>query len=262
MSTELQRGQQQEQRSSRSSAPASQLRPRAAPAPSRRCVRLLAIATMQAGRCCGAGPAASAAWVPERRPLVRQRPRLRVAAKAEDAASSSNGKQGCGSGSGGSGACGGGTSAHGSSSGNGTLMAQRPQSVDLAAAKQSVDLADCGAMCATKQRARQRTAVQWPQKSELYLLRSDGHSCTRETVQRECEHTLQSGCVPFCVQAAGTPGLGLLAGRSLHGCCYCLCTDCTAPPALLSRSAASGNLQFECPSSQQQLLVWKTRPRQ
>ncbi|KAI7846203.1 hypothetical protein COHA_000273 [Chlorella ohadii] len=163
---------------------------------------------MQAGRCCGAGSAASAAWVPERRPLVRQRPHLRVAAKTEDAASSSNGKQGCGSGSGGSGACGGGTSAHGSSSGNGTLMAQRPQSVDLAAAKQSVDLADCGAMCATKQRARQRTAVQWPQKSELYLLRSDGHSCTRETVQ------------------------------------------------------PSGNLQFECPSSQQQLLVWKTRPRQ
>ncbi|KAI3434837.1 hypothetical protein D9Q98_002892 [Chlorella vulgaris] len=52
-----------------------------------------------------------------------------------------------------------------------------------------------------------RSPVRWPQKSELYILRSDGYSCTRETVQ------------------------------------------------------PSGNLQFACPSSQQQLLVWKTRPQ-
>lgn len=47
---------------------------------------------------------------------------------------------------------------------------------------------------------------------------------------------------------------------------------CTVPNAQLCPSpeqstarlpaAASGNLQFECPSSQQQLLVWKTRPKQ
>lgn len=30
-----------------------------------------------------------------------------------------------------------------------------------------------------------RSPVRWPQKSELYILRSDGYSCTRETVQRE-----------------------------------------------------------------------------
>ena len=37
-----------------------------------------------------------------------------------------------------------------------------------------------------------------------------------------------------------------------------------APPACPTThpAAASGNLQFECPSSQQQLLVWKTRPKQ
>jgi NAD+ kinase len=29
----------------------------------------------------------------------------------------------------------------------------------------------------------------------------------------------------------------------------------------LDPHAASGNLQFACPSSQQQLLVWKTRPK-
>lgn len=138
-------------------------------------------------RRCGAG---SRAWAPERRPApARQRPRLRVAAKAEDAASNTNGKQSSGCSSGGGGCGSGAASAHSTSSsggcGNGTLTAQRPQSIDLAA-KQSVDLADCEATCATKQRARQRTAVQWPQKSELYLLRSDGHSCTRETVQREC----------------------------------------------------------------------------
>ncbi|KAL4446755.1 hypothetical protein ABPG77_007999 [Micractinium sp. CCAP 211/92] len=52
-----------------------------------------------------------------------------------------------------------------------------------------------------------RNAAQWPHKSDIYILRSDGHSCTRETV------------------------------------------------------LPSGNLQFACPSSQQQLLVWKTRPR-
>ncbi|PRW57924.1 ATP-NAD kinase isoform B [Chlorella sorokiniana] len=158
---------------------------------------------MQARRCCGTGCAASRGWAPERRPLARQRHRLRVMAKADDAASGANGKQSSSSSSGGT------PRVTGSSgcSGNGTLTAQRPQSIDLGA-KQSVDLADCSASCATQQRVRQRTAVQWPQKSELYLLRSDGHSCTRETVQ------------------------------------------------------PSGNLQFECPSSQQQLLVWKTRPRQ
>lgn len=61
--------------------------------------------------------------------------------------------------------------------------------------------------CSSDPAAAPRSAVQWPQKSELYILRSDGHSCTRETVQ------------------------------------------------------PSGNLQFACPSSQQQLLVWKTRPQ-
>lgn len=35
----------------------------------------------------------------------------------------------------------------------------------------------------------------------------------------------------------------------------------TSCPPPLPTPAASGNLQFACPSSQQQLLVWKTRPR-
>lgn len=30
-----------------------------------------------------------------------------------------------------------------------------------------------------------RNAAQWPHKSDIYILRSDGHSCTRETVLRE-----------------------------------------------------------------------------
>lgn len=39
---------------------------------------------------------------------------------------------------------------------------------------------------------------------------------------------------------------------------------CPSPEQSTARlpAAASGNLQFECPSSQQQLLVWKTRPKQ
>lgn len=49
--------------------------------------------------------------------------------------------------------------------------------------------------------------VGWPRKSDLYILRSDGMSCTRETV------------------------------------------------------AACGSLSFSCPSSQQHLLVWKSKPK-
>lgn len=39
------------------------------------------------------------------------------------------------------------------------------------------------------------------------------------------------------------------------------CVTATPPCPCAARPAASGNLQFACPSSQQQLLVWKTRPR-
>lgn len=51
------------------------------------------------------------------------------------------------------------------------------------------------------------TKLRWPQKSDLYILRSDGFSCQRETVTSE------------------------------------------------------GSLEFEHPSSQQHLLVWKSRPK-
>ncbi|GAB4815431.1 hypothetical protein N2152v2_002477 [Parachlorella kessleri] len=52
-----------------------------------------------------------------------------------------------------------------------------------------------------------RPLANWPKKSDIYLMRSDGYSCTREIVE------------------------------------------------------ACGSLSFSCPSSQQQLLVWKSRPK-
>ena len=41
------------------------------------------------------------------------------------------------------------------------------------------------ASCSSTAPGERRSVNGWPQKSELYLLRSDGVSCTRETVQRE-----------------------------------------------------------------------------
>ena len=59
----------------------------------------------------------------------------------------------------------------------------------LAASSSSLSSSEDGwapsaAACSTSKGGR-RSTMGWPQKSELYLLRSDGVSCTRETVQRE-----------------------------------------------------------------------------
>lgn len=124
-----------------------------------------------------------------------------------------------------------------------------------------VQHAACDAPCSTPKAAR--PAVQWPPKSELYILRSDGHSCTRETVQRECGIGVWKGPdglttrAPRCTRAR-------LAQQARRPACQSTADTVLlrlAPPACLFRGAASGNLQFACPSSQQQLLVWKTRPR-
>jgi hypothetical protein len=121
-----------------------------------------------------------------------------------------------------------------------------------------VPRAACDAPC-TPTRGERAAAgggvAQWPQKSELYILRSDGYSCTRETVQRERVGAGATGGVQHSAQwlAAAAP-----AARAPRR---------AGPPCLLltralqhSSPAANGNLQFACPSSQQQLLVWKTRP--
>ncbi|KAL4425441.1 hypothetical protein ABPG75_009457 [Micractinium tetrahymenae] len=113
---------------------------------------------------------------PHRQPFTQRRPRLSCAAEAADGSCGSNGT------------CSGGLP---------------PAAADGAIVR--MPRSACDTPCAKPM--NNRSAAHWPQKSDIYILRSDGHSCTRETVQ------------------------------------------------------PSGNLQFACPSSQQQLLVWKTRPR-
>jgi hypothetical protein len=75
-----------------------------------------------------------------------------------------------------------------------TLAAAASSSSSLSSSEDG--WAPSAAVCSTSKGGR-RSTMGWPQKSELYLLRSDGVSCTRETVQRElprCRSCLFSQC--------------------------------------------------------------------
>lgn len=91
-------------------------------------------------------------------------------------------------------------------------------------------------------------------KSDVYLLRSDGLSCSREIVEGET-----AGMHPWrgarrTTSHDGNPGPGVPRARLARA------FDPT-PSILLPPRAANGSLSFACTSSQQHLLVWKQRPK-
>ena len=81
----------------------------------------------------------------------------------------------------------------------------------------------------------------WPAKADLYLVRTDGMSCARETVRGLMRVQTAAGCYA--------------AQRVVHK--LAVRQDVTS---YLFATAASGCLSFSCPSTQQHLLVWKTKP--
>ena len=206
---------------------------------------------MQASRVgwTGCSGAASAARERRSRAFTPRRPRVCVA-EAGDNAHLGNGAS--------------------TSSSSGAAAAGSGSSVP-AASSSSLSSSEDGwapsaAACSTAKGGR-RSTMGWPQKSELYLLRSDGVSCTRETVQRELLPRCRCCCSCFLGAGSGSV-LGVLCGlcsSAQHCLPCCALRNCRLPapwpsPVQCMR-AASGNLQFACPSSQQQLLVWKTKPK-
>lgn len=136
-----------------------------------------------------------------RLPGPRRRSRmLVVSAEAQQASAGNTAPCSCNGGSlppaaGAAGA--GATSSSSSNNGSGAPDVQRAQ------------VSECEAPCVRPaQQSSPPPMASWPPKAELFIIRSDGERCSRETV-----------------------------------------------------TADSGSLQFECPSSQQQLLVWKQRPK-
>ena len=211
-----------------------------------------AMQACQAGGCLRGGPASPpsplAREVHHRpRPFTRRRPECSVVGAGNGAFP--EGRRDVGS----SPAAAAGASALPSSSNGSVAAAAGPSSSNgtsaaAAAASGGLEQRQQQPACSTAG----RPAAPWQPKSEIILLRSDGYSCTRETVQREC-------CVVDGKRSTGREEWRATQSSVSEGVRLQLLTPLSldTPPLL----AASGNLQFACPSSQQQLLVWKTRPK-
>lgn len=78
----------------------------------------------------------------------------------------------------------------GSCGGNGACSGAVPPAASEGATLR-VPRSACDVPCGTP--LDNRSAAHWPQKSDIYILRSDGYSCTRETVQRELGALRRSG---------------------------------------------------------------------
>lgn len=97
----------------------------------------------------------------------------------------------------------------------------------------------------------------WPKKADLYLVRTDGMSCSRETVKGAPE--------AFALRTASAPACALdFESGARVVCAACAVRDHALharPEGGCAAAAASGCLSFAYPTTQQQLLVWRERPR-
>lgn len=85
----------------------------------------------------------------------------------------------------------------------------------------------------------------WPKKADLYIVRTDGQSCSRETVRGEARMPHHAWRTSASQMSASCRAQG--HDMAIMGVSAC--------------RAASGCLSFAHPSTQQQLLVWRGHPR-